>query len=189
MIKRKLTNTIFLSLLLLLASIFAFSQEAKPPGDVEVKANENAPARPQLFRQLGLKVEQVREIRRLNIERKPLMDAAQFRLREAVRSLDEAIYADQLDESAIPSRIKEVQLAQAEVQRLKYMNEFAVRKILLPDQLIRFRQLRARFALDRIQTKKNGEMKQSISPSPKPANGVRPFLKPRPGAPPVQKPL
>ena len=68
------------------------------------------------------------------------------RLHNANRALDEAIYADTVDEAAFQSRLKEVNQAQAEVARLRFTNELAVRKILTADQLARFRDLRRRFA-------------------------------------------
>jgi Spy/CpxP family protein refolding chaperone len=73
------------------------------------------------------------------------MDAAQKKLRDATRSLNETIYADQVNESEVEARIKDRQVAQAEVERLRFMTELAVRRILTPEQLIKFRELRERF--------------------------------------------
>jgi hypothetical protein len=42
--------------------------------------------------------------------------------------------------------LKELQLAQAEAAKLRYLNELGLRKILTPEQLARFRELRQRFA-------------------------------------------
>jgi Spy/CpxP family protein refolding chaperone len=74
------------------------------------------------------------------------MEAALNRLREANLALDAAIYADSVDEEVFEARLKDQQLAQAEVARLRFTSELAVRKILTPDQLTRFRDLRQRFA-------------------------------------------
>ena len=82
----------------------------------------------------------------MNQARKPLMDAAMVRVRNANRALDEAIYADNLDEAAFQANLKEVQLAQADAAKLRYLNELGLRKILTPEQLARFRELRQRFA-------------------------------------------
>ena len=65
--------------------------------------------------QLGLSPDQMRQIRRLNIERKPRMEAVQKRLRSANRSLDEAIYADNANDFDVQARVKEVQAAQSEL--------------------------------------------------------------------------
>jgi len=73
------------------------------------------------------------------------MDAAQRGLRGANRGLVAGIYADQGNDADVKSRFKELQLAQADVARIRFMNELSVRKILTPEQLVRFRELRQRF--------------------------------------------
>lgn len=97
------------------------------------------------LRQLGLTRPQMQLIQRLNRERKPLMDAAQMRLRRANKALDEAIYSDDASEELFQTRLKDLQAAQAEVVRLRFAHEFGVRRVLTPEQLIRFRQMRDRF--------------------------------------------
>jgi Spy/CpxP family protein refolding chaperone len=74
------------------------------------------------------------------------MQDAQKRLREANRNLDLAIYADSIDETSIQFQLKEVQTAQAEVQKIRAMSELEIRKILTPEQLVIFRDLRENFA-------------------------------------------
>jgi Spy/CpxP family protein refolding chaperone len=100
--------------------------------------------RPNLLRILGLSPEQMQQIKRMNQARKPEMDAAAVRLRMANRALDEAIYADTVDDAVFQARLKDLQLAQAEMARLRFTMELNVRKILTPDQLSRFRELRRR---------------------------------------------
>jgi len=115
-------------------------QDAQRPADTKPKD-----ARTEALQQLGLTREQFQQIRRLNAERKPVMDEAQKRLREANRALDEAIYADNVSDADVLARLKEVHAAQAEVVRIRSMNELAVRRILTPNQLMHFRELRQRF--------------------------------------------
>ena len=140
-------------------SAFAGAQETKP---VELQDGPNPATNQQLdirtnaLRQLGLSREQVQQIRRMNMERKPLMDEAQNRLRVANRNLDEAIYGDQVNDADVQARLKELQLAQADMARIRFMNEFSVRKILTPDQLTRFRELRQRFE----QVRENAERRK-----------------------------
>lgn len=71
--------------------------------------------------------------------------AAQKRLRDATIALDQAIYADTLVEGEFETKLKEQQLAQAEVIRVRSMGELAIRKILTPEQLVKFRELRQQF--------------------------------------------
>jgi Spy/CpxP family protein refolding chaperone len=139
--------------LLLLALVFipvsaALAQETTPtpagPGaDKPVDFRTNA------LRQLGLSRDQLQRIRVLNQERKPLMDAAQVRLRQANRALDEMIYADNATDTDVQTRLKDFQMAQAEVAKIRFLNELGVRRILTQDQLNRFRRLRERFEATR----------------------------------------
>ena len=135
---------------LLLVVLAGFSASAiaqvEPAPDANRPPFERGPRerRPNLFRALGLSPEQVQEIRKLNQERKPQMDAALVRLRDANRALDEAIYSDRFDESIFQARLKDHHLAQAEVARLRFQGELSVRKVLTAEQLAKFRELRMR---------------------------------------------
>lgn len=129
---------------------FAAAQDGKPAEGQSRDTQRPAANQPQdirvnVLRQLGLSPEQIQRIRRMNAERKPLMDEAQKRFRDANRSLDEAIYADQVIDQDFQDRLKAVQRTQAEVARIRSINELSVRKILTPEQLQRFRELRRRF--------------------------------------------
>ena len=153
-------NTL-LRTILITGSLFAFvggivAQDTKSPDGPPPEAQRPDPGqrrdpRVMMFRQLGLSSEQIQQIRQINIDRKPVMEEAQRRYREANRALDQAIYADQVDQANVETCLKEVQLAQAEVSKIRYMNELAVRSILTPEQLVRFRDLRQRFE----QTRRN----------------------------------
>lgn len=129
------------------AAVFALSAFAQDGPDNPPHQNQGGGPdnRPNVLRQLGLSRQQMEQIRRLNVERRPLMEAAQRRFREANRSLDQAIYADQVNEDEVQERIRETQLAQAELIKLRAMNEITIRRILTPDQLARFIRLRQRF--------------------------------------------
>lgn len=142
------SSKILLVAMIVVASLVGFGQdtkegEAKP--DVQQAPPTAQNVRGNMLRQLGLTRDQIQQIRRMNQERKPLMQAAQRRFREANRALDEAIYADQVNDGDIEARLKQVQMAQAEIQRVRYMNELAVRRILTPEQLMQFREMRERF--------------------------------------------
>lgn len=144
-----LSPKVILLLLFMLAGFGAASAQNSPPPDGVKPPFDGPPGgkqtRPNLLRILGLSREQMQQIRAMNQARKPLMEAATGRLRAANRALDEAIYADNVDDSVFQARLKELQLAQMEVAKLRFTSELEVRKILTPDQLIRFRELRKRF--------------------------------------------
>jgi Spy/CpxP family protein refolding chaperone len=129
----------------------AFGQESpavqKPRADSEQPAVQKF----NLLSQLGLSIDQMQQIRKLNVQRKPRIEAAQRRLRLANRSLDDAIYGSDPADVEIDVRIKEVQAAQSDLIALRSTSELAVRRILTPEQLIRFRDLRSNFEQARHQ--------------------------------------
>ena len=103
------------------------------------------PERPQLLRELGLRPEQIRRMKMINGENRDKMREANFRLHEARKNLDAAIYSDNADDALVETKLREFQNAQAEIAKIRVMTELAIRKILTPEQLVRFRELRARF--------------------------------------------
>jgi len=123
----------------------AYGQDGPPPDDGPHDDRPDA-RRPNLLAELGLSREQVQQIRRMNQERRPAMMQAQRRMREANRDLDMAIYRDSVNDEEFQARLKEFQAAQSELARLRFESELSVRKILTPEQLVRFRDLRRRFA-------------------------------------------
>lgn len=116
-----------------------------------VSAQENSredaslppPAGVTLLRELDLTNAQIRQIRDINRQRQPANRAARERLLGANNALDEAVYADDFDEAEVEMRLREVQTAQAEMMRNRIATETAIRRILTPAQLVRFRELRA----------------------------------------------
>ncbi|MEO7673908.1 MAG: hypothetical protein ABIU09_07505 [Pyrinomonadaceae bacterium] len=116
-----------------------------PPPDAPFDRPEGGP-KLNLLRELGLSREQIQTIRRLNVERKPVEIAARRRFQDSIHELNTAIYSDSFDDESFQARLKEFQAAQAELARIKFSNELAVRRLLTPSQLVKFRELRQRFA-------------------------------------------
>ena len=178
---KKTCSNIVRTICLVIFTVFGFSvasaQDGKAADASPTPDTKQAQQRPELLRQLGLTQDQVVRIRRLNMARKPQMDAAQDRLKNATMSLDKAIYTDTLDEADVAAKIKEVQQAQAEVQRLRFMGEIAVRKILSPEQLVRFRELRERFAAERPRANQKRATDQPPGKG-RPMNGNRQLVRP-----------
>lgn len=142
--KLNLIALIFAALLLTVSFSTVRAQDETPAEDAP-KQNFNKPNRPNLLAELDLSRDQIQQIRRINADKKPLMRDAQQKVREANRNLDQAIYADNADETEIKNRLKDVQTAQAEVSKIRSMTEYSVRKILTPAQLVKFREVRQRF--------------------------------------------
>lgn len=166
---------IFLAAALALSSLCVAAQETPtddgPDGDHSVTERPQDP-RFNLLRQLGLSREQIQRVRRMNAARRPMIRAAQLRFREANRHLDAAIYADEINEEDVRARLRDVQLAQADLIRIRSMDELAVRRILTPDQLLRFRELRTRF--DRVREQDGGRPVQTPPNSDIPKAGGDP---------------
>jgi Spy/CpxP family protein refolding chaperone len=121
-----------------LFGISAFSQEViQPTTDGTAKVQ-----RPRLMEELGLTREQSQQIRKINLQRQPLMKQAQMQVRLAQKALDEAIYADVADENDVKEKVKAVQLAAAEVTKIKAFTEYSIRNVLTAEQLVKFRAFR-----------------------------------------------
>lgn len=138
----KLSNILTVFLLIFITNLI-LAQEKSP---LDQNRERPKPVQ-QIFRlnalkELELTTEQIEKIRNINRVNRPLIRAAQQRLQRANRALDEAIYSDSLDENLIEQRVKEVQAAQAELLRLRIKTEVELRKVLTPEQLQKFRQLR-----------------------------------------------
>jgi Spy/CpxP family protein refolding chaperone len=157
-------------ILLTLGAMAALAQApAEPPKTDGAPPKEE---RPNLLAALGLSPEQVQQIRQMNQERKPAMQEAQRRLRISIRDLDMAIYGDSISDADFDAKLKEHQAAQAEVARLRFEGELAIRKVLTPEQLIHFRDIRRRFAEARENFQK--ERKMQDTPLHRPLNGQQP---------------
>ena len=147
--------------ILLVVAFFALSgtvavkaQDGPPPADGNAFSDEgpdmDRPKRQRILRRvLGLSDQQMMAIRNINMEIRPKMHLAMQKVRGARIELDKAIYADVLDENILRDRVRDLVEADAEVTRLRTMSEIAVRKVLTPEQLVRFRQLRQRFERQR----------------------------------------
>ncbi|GIU82778.1 MAG: periplasmic heavy metal sensor [Acidobacteria bacterium] len=97
-----------------------------------------------VLQELGLTQEQIQKIRAVNQKMRPALRQAVAKLREANRELDEAIYADEVNEAVVTEKLQKLQVAQAEVTRLRIQLELEFRKILTAEQLEKFRQFRQR---------------------------------------------
>ena len=140
---------LFLLAVLVTGALSAFGQDGPPPDDAQRPADRPDARRPNLLAALGLSPEQVQQIRRMNQGRRMETMRSQHRMREAAEGLDMAIYADTFSESDYKARLTEFQAAQAEVARLRFESELSLRKVLTPEQLVKFRGIREEFAQDR----------------------------------------
>lgn len=131
-----------ISVCLLTLTVFFNARAQKEATDDQKPAQPMRPMR--ILKELELTREQIQQIRRINAQRQPIIQAATRNLREASRALDVAIYADAPNEEEIQAKMKDVQAAQAELLKARTMTEFMIRKVLTPEQLEKFRQMRLR---------------------------------------------
>jgi len=110
---------------------------------------DEARRRPNLMSELGLSAQQIQQLREINRERRPKMEAAQRTFREVTRALDAAIYSDTVNSADVAARVRDVQTAQAALVKLRSDSELSIRIILTSEQLVKFRELRRRFAESR----------------------------------------
>lgn len=120
---------------------------------VEAQEQEESPARQQaspqqparalnLMQRLNLSREQRQQLREIRRQSEPAVRAHTRRVRLARRALDEAIYADTLDEALVEQRSRELTAAQSALVHLRAATELSIRRILTADQLQLFRTLR-----------------------------------------------
>ena len=144
MLNRLLSPKLGFLLISLLASVtFVNGQDGPPPG-LERGDMRPRDGRRDMMAELGLSPEQLQQFRKLVAEHRPLMNAAQQRLREANRELDIAIYADTVSGEIVRAKLRAFQDAQSEVTRLRFINELEIRKLLTQEQLVKFRGMRER---------------------------------------------
>ena len=125
--------------------------------DDDMPPPQNQQRRPNLLRELGLTQEQMSQIREINQSNRQNIKAAQEKVGDTRMKLDQAIYAEKVDEATVQIRLREFQDAQAEVARIRANTEFSIRKVLTPDQLLRFRELRQRFEQFRRDRRQNDQ--------------------------------
>ncbi len=159
--KINLLTLIFIGLILTVSLQAVKAQDETAPIDVPNR-NFNKKPRPNLLAELELSQEQIQQIRRINREKRPLVREAKQRMVEAKRILDQSIYDDNIDESGIQARLKEAQLAQAEFIKISSMTEFAVRKVLTQEQLIKFRAVRQRF-MERLENSPSQQRNRQLN--------------------------
>lgn len=136
------------------------AQDEMPPPDAPNKQGDRE-RRPNLLAELGLSQQQRQQIRRLNADKKLIVREAQQRLHDATRNLDQAIYADNVNETEVQARLKDVQAAQAELVKINFNKELEIRKILTAGQLAKFRDLRGQF-MQRMEANANQPAKNPV---------------------------
>ncbi len=147
---------VFIFIVAILLAVSAFGQE---PQDEQDPPPERQVDRMNIVRELGLSQDQIRQMRLINQDVRAKRQPARRRMNEAGRNLDQAIYADTVDDAVFAQRLKEFQDAQGEMAKVNFENELAIRKVLTPEQLVRFREIRQNFQRQRQKRIQNRDMR------------------------------
>lgn len=145
----KLHNQLIARLALLAATLIIFGStraaaqtaptQTQPTQEQTQPAQMNAP--PDLGF-LDLTQDQIQRIRAINAELKEQRQAAGLRMRQAQRSLAEAVESPTPDEALISQRSRELAEAQANTIRLRSLTEARILQVLTPDQRVKLRTMR-----------------------------------------------
>lgn len=156
----KKLNSVFIFLITLLCVCFVSAQvdDGNPPPP---NGFEHPQGRISLLRELGLNQNQIQQIRLINQNIRPLRQTAAERLKTALQKLDESVYAESADEAEIQTNLRIVNEAQSEMLKLRIQSELAVRKVLTPEQLVKFREIRKNFA----ERKNQRQMRRNRNPN------------------------
>jgi len=166
--------------LLVLTTLTVFAQS---PHDSQTYASPPG-AGPDILEQLRLTPDQAQKIRQIQRQTREERASIGDRLRESNRALEDALYAPTLDEALIEQRIQAVAAAQSAQLRMRIQTEMRIRRILNPDQLAVWSDLRLK-AGDVIRNRQDNG--RPVRPGaeglrPNQRNGIAP-LDPRRNAP------
>ncbi|HEX8141968.1 MAG TPA: Spy/CpxP family protein refolding chaperone [Pyrinomonadaceae bacterium] len=124
----------------------------------ERRANTRRMGRRDPLRALNLTGDQLRQIRAIREESKDEWRVVRERLAQAHSALDEAIYADNVDEALVEERTRAMGAAQAALARMRAITELKIRRVLTPEQLNTLRTMRQQArAAEREQGVENGQ--------------------------------
>jgi Spy/CpxP family protein refolding chaperone len=162
-----LVSLLMTAALLLFASAQARAQSSSGGGNAQGEVTQEATGEQNgnLADQLRLTPEQVGRIAAIREQTKEERRVVNQRVRQAQRALEEAIYADNANESLIEERARELSAAQAESLRLRTRSELNVRRVLTPEQLTTLRSIRERA---RARQQERRLMKQGSDQPPPP---------------------
>lgn len=144
--------------------------------------SQQRPSGNDAIRELNLSPEQRERIRAIREQLQAERAAINQRLRETNQALEEALDADNPDESIVEQRLRDVAAAQAAAMRMRVLSEVRIRRVLTPEQLTTLRTLRQNArSLRRERQRENMEMRRQQRVDrqrglPKQRNGLRPFF-------------
>lgn len=137
MIKRIILSLAAAASVLVAAPAYALDADQQQQPDAPARFSGDDPVR-----ELNLSPEQRERIRAIREQLQGERATINQRLREANRALEEALDADNPDESVVEQRLRDVAASQAAAMRMRVLSEVRIRRVLTPEQLITLRTLR-----------------------------------------------
>lgn len=156
-----------LALLLFTLCAPAVAQEQDEP-EAQPSATPRQAARElNLMQRLNLTREQRQRLREIRQQSEPELRDLARKLRQARRALDEAVYADVVDEALVEQRSRHVAVLQNLLTHTRAVTELKVRRVLTDEQLRLFRDLRGQAQRRQmLQRRMNRALRQTATPSP-----------------------
>jgi Spy/CpxP family protein refolding chaperone len=152
-----------LSLIAQASSAYAQSPAASPSPQTEQQQPSQTNAdQLELIRSLNLTDEQRAQIAQIRRETEEQARLVNQRVRRARRALDEAIYTQNADESLIQARTREVADAEAARVKMRSDAELKIRRVLTPEQLGTFRELRRQAQLRQRQQRQQNALDAGV---------------------------
>ena len=165
-----------LALALLLGTTFGVQRVAAQADQRPDSAPAQVPDDP--IRELNLTAEQRQQIRAIRQENQEERASINRRLREANRTLQDALDVDNPDEANIEPLLREVGMLQAAQMRMRVLSELRIRRVLTAEQRTLLRELRGSRQLRREVPRQE---RRELRRFPNQRNGLRQALpRPRP---------
>lgn len=149
--KRKLLILMMASLLFLTIAAGVKAQEADRPQEIPPPGEQFEDP----IKQLKLTPEQRQQIRLIREQMRDERAAINQRRRAANLALEEALNADQPDETLVEQRLRELASAQAAQMRMNILTEVRIRRVLTPEQRAVLRELRQALQFRRLRQQDN----------------------------------
>lgn len=133
---------LILSLMAMSSVVAAATSQSVAAYQEQSPDSQQSPTTADPIRELNLSPQQREQIRSIRQQLQGERAAITQRLRQTNAALEEALDADNPDESLIEQRLRDVADAQAAAMRIRVLSEVRIRKVLTPEQLTTLRTLR-----------------------------------------------
>lgn len=169
-----MTKPTFLLIFLSVLILFCVSITVSAQTNNQFQDDEEPLPAPQnrlnVLQELNLSREQLGQIRTINREYQPQLRQSRQRMQAANQALDEAVYGGQSNDAEVQSRLREAQTAHSEWIKTRTASESEITKVLNPNQLTRFRELRLQNKRTNL---RNRQLNNQAQPVPQRLNRLR----------------